>query len=79
MIKRVLVVILIAVVIAALLPVLLPLLFDTVEPIESMNVTASPAAGGLLQTMWPIVIMIIIIGIAAGLVFFALRHFGVIR
>lgn len=79
MIKKVLAVILIAVVIAALLPAVLPLLFDTVAPIESMNITASPEAGGMLQTMWPIVIMIIIIGVAASLVFFALRRFKVIK
>lgn len=79
MIKKVLAVILIAVVIAALLPAILPLLFDTVAPIESMNVTASPEAGGLLKTVWPIVIMVIIIGVAAGLVFFALKKFNVIK
>ena len=79
MIKKVLGVILIAVVIAALLPAVLPLLFDTAEPIESINITASPEAGGMLQTMWPIVIMIIIIGVAAGLVFFALRRFKVVK
>lgn len=78
MIKKVLGVILICVVIAALLPVLLPLLFDSISDIEAINVTASPAAGGMLQTMWPIVVMIIIIGIAAGLVFFALKRFDVI-
>lgn len=79
MIKKVLAVILVVVVIGALIPVLLGLLFDTAEPISSMNVTASPAAGGLLQTMWPIVIMIIIIGIAAGLVFYGLKRFNVIK
>ena len=79
MIKRVLGVIIIAVVIAALIPAMLPILFDTSGPIESMNITASPAAGGMLKTMWPIVVMIIIIGIAAGLVFFALKRFKVIR
>ena len=79
MIKKVLGVIIIAVVIAALIPALLPLLFDTQSDISSMNVTASPAAGGMLQTMWPIVVMIVVIGIAAGLVFFALRRFNVIK
>lgn len=79
MIKKVLGVIIIAVVIAALIPVMLPLLFDSQSDIASMNVTASPAAGGMLQTMWPIVVMIIVIGIAAGLVFFALKRFKVVR
>ena len=79
MIKKVLAVILVVVVLGALIPVGLGLLFDTIDPIESMNVTASPEAGGLLQTMWPIVIIIIIIGIAAGLIFFALKKFNVIK
>lgn len=79
MIKKVIGVVLIAAVIAALLPVLLPLLFDSIADVEAINVTASPAAGGMLQTMWPITIMVIIIGIAAGLVFFALKRFGVVK
>lgn len=79
MIRKVLGVVLICVVVAALLPVLLPLLFDSIADIDAINITASPAAGGMLQTMWPIVVMIVIIGIAAGLVFFALRKFNVIK
>lgn len=79
MIKKILGVILIVVVLGAAIPVILPLLFDTQGDIEAMNVTASPEAGGLLKTMWPIVVMIIIIGIAAGLIFFALKRFNVIR
>ena len=79
MIKKLIGVLLVLVVVGALLPVLLPLLFDTVGDVASMNVTASPAAGAMLQTMWPIVIMVIIIGVAAGLIFFAIKRFGIMR
>lgn len=79
MIKKVLLVVLMVVIVGSLLPVILPLVFDTIDPIESMNITASPAAGGLLQTIYPIVIMVIIIGVAAGLIFFALKKFNVIK
>ena len=79
MIKKVLGVILIAVVIAALLPVLLPLLFDSIGDIDAIAHEDAGAELDLLQTLWPIVVMIVIIGIAAGLVFFALKRFGVIK
>ena len=79
MIKKVLGVILIAVVVAALVPVLLPLLFDSIGDIEDITHEDAGAELDLLQTLWPIVVMIVIIGIAAGLVFFALRRFGVIK
>lgn len=79
MIKKVLGVILIAVVIAALLPVLLPLLFDSLGDIDAITHEDAGAELDLLQTIWPIVVMIIIIGVAAGLVFFALRRFNVIK
>ena len=79
MIKKVLGVILIAVVIAALLPVLLPLLFDSIGDIDAITHEDAGAELALLKTIWPIVVMVIIIGIAAGLVFFALKRFGVIK
>jgi len=79
MIQKLLGVLIVLVVIGALLPVLLPVLFDSSAGIASMNVTASPAAGGMLKTMWPIMVMILIIGIAGGLIFFALKRFGVLK
>ena len=79
MISKVLGVVLIAVVVAALLPVMLPLLFDSIGDIEDITHADAGAELDLLQTLWPIVVMIIIIGIAAGLVFFALRRFKVIK
>ena len=79
MIKSVIGVILIAVVIGALIPVLLPVLFDTIGDIGDLTHADAGAELDLLQTMWPIVVMVIVIGVAAGLVFFALRRFGVIK
>ena len=79
MVKTVVGVLLIVIVLGALIPVILPELFDTVTDIEGLNVTASPTAGGMLKTLWPIVIMVIIIGISAGLIFFALRRFNIIK
>ena len=79
MIKTVIGVLLIVIVLGALIPVILPELFDTVTGIEGLNVTASPTAGGMLKTMWPIVIMVIILGVSAGLVFFALKRFNIVR
>lgn len=79
MIKSVLGVILIAVVIGALVPVLAPLLFDTIGDIDAITHEDAGSELTLLKTLWPIVVMIVIIGIAAGMVFFALRRFGVIK
>ena len=79
MIKSVIGVLLIAVVIGALIPVLLPVLFDTIGDIDDITHADAGAELTLLKTMWPIVVMVVIIGIAAGMVFFALRRFGVIK
>ena len=79
MVKRVIGVLLIVIVLGAMIPAVLPKLFDTAGDISSLNVTAAPEAGGLLQTMWPIVLMVLVIGVAAGLVFFALRRFNIIK
>ena len=75
MIKKVIGVVLVVVVLGALLPVLWPMLVDTDTAIQGLE------GGGItdfLQAMWPIALIIIGIGIAAGLIFYALRSFGVI-
>lgn len=64
------------VVLGALIPILWPLMDTTNTDIQAMNGTSTITT--FLQTMWPIVLLIIGIGICAGLVFFALRKFGVI-
>ena len=80
MLKKVLGVVLVVVVLGALLPVLLPLFFDTATDIETVASNATYAAYGapVLGTMWPIMLTIIILGVAAGVIFYALRKFGVI-
>ena len=80
MIKSAIGVVLVIVVLGALLPVLLPLFFATGADIETVATNSSYAAYGapVLGTMWPIVLLVIVLGIAAGLIFWALRKFGVI-
>lgn len=74
MVKKVIGVILIVVVLGALLPVLWPMMVGTDADIQAME------GGGItdfLQAMWPVALIIVGIGIAAGLIFYALRQFGV--
>ena len=79
MIQKLIGILLVVVVIGALIPVLLPLLFDTIGDIDAITHVDGGSGLTLLQTLWPIVVMVIIIGIAAGLIFFALRRFGVVK
>ena len=76
MIKNILMVILVVVVLGALLPVVLPMFFDTTADIEA--IAGSEPELIMLQELWPLALMIIIIGLAAGLIFYALRKFNVI-
>ena len=80
MIKKVMGVILGVVILGALLPVVLPLMFDTATDIEAVATNATYAAYGapVLGVMWPIVLIVIVLGIAAGVIYMALRKFGVI-
>lgn len=77
MTKKVVSVILLVVVLGALIPALWPSMQATDTDIQALNATAGDIATPFLQTIWPIVLLVIGIGIAAGLVFFALRKFGV--
>ena len=81
MLKSVIGVILMVVILGALLPTLLPMFFETATDIDTVATNSSYEDYGapVLGTVWPIVLTVIILGIAAGLVFFALRRFGVIR
>lgn len=76
MIKQILTVLLVVIVLGALLPILLPMFFDTTADIAATNTTA--AEMDVLESLWPIALMIIVIGIAAGIIFYALRKFEVI-
>lgn len=75
MVKQVVAVIVMIVVLGTLIPVLWPMMTDTSADIAALNGT--DAGTGFMKTAWPIVLVIIGIGIAAGLIFFALRKFGV--
>ena len=76
MTKKIVGVILLVVVLGAIIPALWPTMTNTDSDIQALNSTG--AATTFLQTIWPIVLLVIGIGIAAGLVFYALRKFGVL-
>jgi len=78
MIQKLLGVLIVLVVVGALLPVLLPLIFDTIGDMDAIEHESAGTELGMLKTLWPITIMVLIIGIAGGLIFFALKQFGVI-
>lgn len=70
----------VVVVLGALIPILIPLMQDTATDIAAMQGTpgAEPEID-MLVTLWPIMLLILIIGVAAGVIFFALKHFGVVK
>ena len=77
MTKKIVGVILLVVVLGAIIPALWPTMTSTDTDIQALNATGSTATS-FLQTIWPIVLLVIGIGVAAGLVFYALRKFGVL-
>ena len=80
MIKRVIGVLLIVVVLAALLPVLIPLMLDQSEGVTNLTDDyPDDSSVAFLAVMWPIALIVIVIGIGAGVIFFALRRFGVLN
>lgn len=64
------------IVLGALIPVLWPMMEATDTDIQALTQTGPITV--FLQTMWPIVLLVIGIGVAAGLVFYSLKKFGVI-
>lgn len=76
MIKQVLGVVMLIIVLGALIPVLWPMMEATDTDIQALMETGPITV--FLQTMWPIVLLVIGIGVAAGLVFYSLKKFGVI-
>lgn len=76
MIKQVLGVVMLIIVLGALIPVLWPMMEATDTDIQALTQTGPITV--FLQTMWPIVLLVIGIGVAAGLVFYSLKKFGVI-
>lgn len=80
MIKGIIGVVLVVMVIGILLPTVLPIMYDTDTDVQTLADNASYADVGapLLGTVWPIVMIVITLGIAAGVIFFALKRFNVI-
>jgi len=78
MIKKVIAVVLVVIVLGALIPVLFPMMLNTQSAITG-NITGEDAGSLMIVAFWPILLIIIGIGIAAALIFYALRKFGVIK
>lgn len=79
MLKKVIMVIMVVVVLGAALPILIPMATDTTTDIAAIQgIPGDDPAVDLLVELWPIMLLIIILGIAAGVIFYGLKHFGVI-
>lgn len=75
-VKAVIGVMMVVVVLGAAIPALWPTFTGSADDIAAL--TQTDAGTTMLQTMWPIALVIIGIGIAAGIIFLALREFGII-
>jgi heme/copper-type cytochrome/quinol oxidase subunit 2 len=75
-IKRVIGVAVTLVVLGVLVPVLWPLIITSNTNIQ--NISGSDAATAFLKVLWPITLILVAVGIAAGLIFYVLRKFGII-
>jgi len=64
------------IVLAALIPGLWPMLTASTAQINAINGTDTATV--FLKTGWPIAILLIGIGIVIGLIYFALKQFGII-
>lgn len=64
------------VIFGALIPVLFPLITDSDTAIQALTGTDDGTV--MLQTMWPILLVICGIGVPVGVLYFALRKFGLI-
>lgn len=69
-------VVVVVIVLATTIPVLWPLATDASTNITSM--TGTDAGTTTIQTFWPIILLIIGLGLAVGLIVFALQKFGLI-
>lgn len=75
MLKKVITVLVIVVALGALIPTLWPMFTDTDTQIQALNGTDT--ATGFLQTSWPIALLIIGLAIGIGVLFYALKKFGI--
>jgi len=72
----VLLTVLAVVILGVMLPALWPMLLDSITNINAIE--GSDTATAFLKVGWPIAILVIGVGVVAGLIFYALRQFGVI-
>lgn len=72
----IIVVALVLIVLGALIPVLWPMLQDTQTDISALNATGS-ASTAFLQSMWPIALLVVGLGIVVAIILYALKRFGV--
>lgn len=63
------------VIFGALIPVLFPLITDSDTAIQALTGTDDGTV--MLQTLWPILLVVSGVGIAVGVIYYALRKFGV--
>lgn len=73
--KGLIVVAVVLVVLGSAIPVLWPLVTGTTANITSMAGTDSGTE--LIQAFWPIIILVIGLGIAVGLIMYGLKKFGI--
>lgn len=62
------------VVLGALIPVLFPLITDSDTAIQALTGTDDGTV--MLQTLWPVLLVICGVGVPVGVLYFALRKFG---
>lgn len=73
----IIIVALVLIVLGALIPALWPMLQDTQTDIDALNATGSVSTS-FLQSMWPIALLVVGLGIVVGIIIYALRRFGVL-
>ena len=76
MAKKLIMVAVTMVVMGILVPVFWPMILDTNDAIQAIE--GADAATAFLKAVWPIGVLVVGIGIAVGLIMYALRKFGVI-
>lgn len=69
-------VIVVLIVLGYTIPVLWPIAVATSTNITAMSGTDSGTI--MIQTFWPVILMVVGLGVAVGLIVFALRKFGLL-
>ena len=75
LVRRIVLVLLVVVVIGVTVPVLWDLFQDAGDAIAGLS---GGSETDILQAIWPVAMILISIGIGAGVVFYALKQFGVV-